>query len=143
MEQVRAELHDGRLREALSLLNSTTVYRFTGAYRFEGQWVRSVALFDRRNPDLCVGDHVLWQESYCRITAEDGDACRIDAALQDARLMAHAARTAVQSYVGVLLKSPDGTRLGTLCHFDVIPHAADEVALADLRQLRALVALAL
>ena len=60
-----------------------------------------------------------WYDSYCRLTAEDGRHCEITHALQDARLTEHAAREAVQAYVAVLLKTPDGAPLGTLCHYDL------------------------
>lgn len=38
------------LHAALGLLNAATPYRLTGVYRFDGDLVRSVALFDRKNP---------------------------------------------------------------------------------------------
>jgi hypothetical protein len=106
---------------ALRVLNSTTPYRLTGVYRFEGDLVRSVVLFDRKNPELTVGADVPWTDSYCRLTAESGSRCEILSALDDPRLTTHAARAAVQAYVAVLLKSPDGSAMGTLCHYDLHP----------------------
>ena len=128
---------------ALQFLNATTPYRFTGVYRFEGDWVRSVALFDRKNPELRLGEDVPWNDSYCRLTAEDGESCRIEAALSDVRLATHAAREAVQSYIAVLLRSADGTPFGTLCHFDVHPQSPDARSIADLECARACVERAL
>ncbi|MEO5896566.1 MAG: hypothetical protein ABIS06_12785 [Vicinamibacterales bacterium] len=109
------------LHGALAVLNATTLYRLTGVYRFDGNMVRSVGLFDRKNPQLAVGVDVPWQDSYCRLTAEDGVRCEIVDAPQDARLTTHAAREAVQAYVAVLLAMPDGTPFGTLCHYDLHP----------------------
>ena len=109
------------LHAALGLLNATTPYRLTGVYRFEGDLVRSVVLFDRKNPQLTMGQDVPWNDSYCRMAAEDGSRCEITDALEDARLTTHAARVAVQAYVAVLLKTPDDAPLGTLCHYDLQP----------------------
>jgi hypothetical protein len=129
-----AELHDLNLaatfentlavrgiHRALQLLNATTPYRLTGVYRFEGGLVRSVALFDRKNPHLLAGVDVPWQDSYCRLAAEDGTRYQIVDAPHDPRLTTHAARATVQAYVAVLLKMPNGSPLGTLCHYDLEP----------------------
>ncbi len=72
------------LHGALAALNATTPYRLTGVYRFDGGMVRSVALFDRKNPHLTVGVDVPWQDSYCRLTAENGGRCEIVDAPHDA-----------------------------------------------------------
>ncbi|MBA3271876.1 MAG: hypothetical protein H0T71_15345 [Acidobacteria bacterium] len=114
-------LEHGGLFAALKALNQTTPYRFTGIYRFEGRWVRSVWLVDRERPDTHFGSDVLWDESYCRLTATNGASCEIVNALEDGRLLEHAARQAVQSYVAVVLASPDRSALGTVCHYDVCP----------------------
>lgn len=136
LERLARTLSEQGLHGALRLLNSTTEYRFTGLYRFEGNWVQSIALFDRKNPALFVGAHVPWQDSYCRMTAEDGQVCRIDNALMDSRLTTHAARDAVQSYIAVLLRSAEGASLGTICHFDVCPRPADDRAIDELKSVR-------
>src|SRR5215217_3024394 len=51
-------LQEQGLFGALRYLNSTTEYRFTGIYRFEPDWVRSILLFDRGNPHLQIGKDV-------------------------------------------------------------------------------------
>jgi hypothetical protein len=109
------------MHAALGFLNSTTPYRLTGVYRFDGDLVRSIVLVDRKNPDLTLGLDVPWNDSYCRLTAENGARCEIIDAPTDARLTAHAAREAVQAYVAVLLKTPEGAPWGTLCHYDLQP----------------------
>jgi len=114
-------LQEKGLPGALRALNATTPYRLTGVYRFEEGLVRSVVLFDRKNPELTVGVDVPWNDSYCRLVAEDGRRCEIADSLSDVRLRSHAAREAVQAYVAVLLKTPDGAPLGTLCHYDLQP----------------------
>ncbi len=114
-------LEEKGLHGALRVLNATTPYRLTGVYRFQEGLVRSVVLFDRKNPDLTVGADAPWNDSYCRLVAEDGRRCEIADSLTDVRLRSHAAREAVQAYVAVLLKTPDGAPLGTLCHYDLQP----------------------
>lgn len=114
-------LQEQGLLRALAFLNRTTPYRFTGVYRFAPGLVKSVLLYDRKNPDLRVGEDVVWNDSYCRITAEDGKSCWIEDSLADGRLLEHAARNSVQSYCGVLLRTRQGHPLGTLCHFDLKP----------------------
>jgi hypothetical protein len=105
---------------ALRYLNSTTELRFTGIYRFESTWVRSILLFDRGNPHLQVGKDVPLQESYCMLTARDGASCCIEDSRSDPRLLHHAARESVLSYYAVHLLDPEGRSWGTLCHFDFV-----------------------
>jgi GAF domain-containing protein len=114
-------LQEQGLFGALRYLNSTTEYRFTGIYRFEPDWVRSILLFDRGNPHLQVGKDVPFLDSYCMLTAQDGDACTIEDSQSDPRLLQHAARDSVLSYYAVHLMNPEGRSWGTLCHFDFIP----------------------
>ena len=124
---------------AIRGLNDTTDYRFTGIYLLDGSWVKSVLLFDRASPNVQIGHDILWDESYCSITAADGTACEITNSLTDPRLAAHAARQAVQCHCGVLLRAPDGHALGTLCHFDVQARETPAGALETLKALRVLV----
>jgi hypothetical protein len=125
-------LSEKGLHDALRYLNSATPYRLTGVYRFEGDLVRSVVLFDRKNPHLRIGADVPWNDSYCRLAAEDGARCEINDAPNDDRLTTHAARQNVQAYVAVLLKTPDGMPLGTLCHYDLGPVTAPPGIFQDL-----------
>lgn len=117
-EQFERVLRDHGLFEALRYLNSTTEHRFTGIYRFEQDWVRSVLLFDRGNPDLRIGADVKMKESYCMLTALSDETFCIDDAQADPRLLQHAARDAVLCYCAVKLLGPEGDAWGTLCHFD-------------------------
>jgi hypothetical protein len=124
---------------ALQVLNASTPYRFTGIYRFDGGWVKSIWLYDRLTPTLKFGSDVRWDDSYCRITATDGDMCEITNSRQDPRLTMHAARERVQSYVAVLLNYPDGSAFGTLCHYDVEPRRTPAGTLDTLRAVKPLV----
>jgi hypothetical protein len=117
-------LLDGGPHDVLPYLNSLTEHRFTGVYRFEPGWVVSVALFDRENPSLRVGDDVKMKESYCWLTGLGGASYVIEDACTDARLAGHAARESVRSYIAVLLRDKRGRPWGTLCHFDFRPRGA-------------------
>jgi len=126
--------HD--LFAALRVLNGTTRYRFTGVYSFEPGLVRSVVLYDRENPNLRTGEDVPWFDSYCMLTAENGAECEIQNSLIDARLTVHAARLKVLSYCAVLLRTPSGEELGTLCHYDVSARKTDPGVFDGLRACR-------
>ena len=60
------------------------------------------------------GDHVLL---HCACVQKP---FTTDDTRRDDRLRQHPGRDAVRSYCGVLLRRPDGTAFGTLCHFDVV-----------------------
>lgn len=130
-------LHEGDLFGALHWLNRTTTYRFTGVYYFEPGVVKSLTLADREAPDLRVGRDVPWFDSYCMMTAENGQECEIQNAVADDRLTSHAARTTVLSYCAVLLRMPDGEALGTLCHYDVVPKDTAPMVFEGLRACKA------
>ena len=133
---LRDTLVSDDLFAALRVLNDTTDYRFTGIYLFDGRWVKSVLLFDREYPNVQIGHDVLWDDSYCRMTATEAGVCEITDSLTDARLVAHAAREAVRCYCAVLLCSPDGQPLGTLCHYDVRPRTTAPQTFATLKAVQ-------
>ena len=139
MEACRQALKDDGLFGLLRVLNEQTPYRFTGIYRFEGRWVKSIWLYDRENPAVLHGSDVLWDDSYCRMTVTGGDECEIVDSLRDRRLTTHAARHSVQCYLAVLLRTSDGREWGTLCHYDVCPRAMSPDVLELLRAVRPLV----
>ncbi|MBW3630519.1 MAG: GntR family transcriptional regulator [Gemmatimonadetes bacterium] len=120
-EEVQLALEQQGMFAALRVLNGTTPHRFTGLYRFEPDWVRSVVLYDRQNPHLQVGADVPIHESYCVLTAEAGDEFCVGNALGDARLQGHKAQGAVLCYCAVHLKDAAGASWGTICHYDFRP----------------------
>jgi GAF domain-containing protein len=129
-------LQDQGLFEALGYLNSTTDHRFTGIYRFEPDWVRSVLLFDRGNPHLRAGEDVRMKESYCMLTQRTGGPYIIENAQTDPRLLRHAARDSVLCYCAVHLLGPEGLSWGTLCHFDFRPREITAESLEVLEAVR-------
>lgn len=130
------------LHGVLATLNATVPHRYTGIYRFDGRWMRNVWLFDREHPNIQFGSDVLWDDSYCKLTVANGDACVIADALADPRLAAHPSRETVRSYVAVALHPEPGAAV-TLCHFDVLPREAPASAVVALRAVRPLIEAAL
>jgi GAF domain-containing protein len=112
----------GGVHAALRFLNARAPHRFTGIYRCDPPVLRNVQLFDRENPALEVGDDVPLRETYCSITSASAAPFSTPDAAADERLEGHPARESTLSYCGVPLLDPSGESLGTLCHFDVVPH---------------------
>ena len=117
------------LREALGGLLRRTDYRFIGIWRFEQSRANAVVHFDRENPDVLTAQEVPDNATYCCYVRESGQPFQTPHALVDARLKAHPARETVQSYCGVPVMDSDGTILGTLCHYDLVPRDPAQVDL--------------
>ena len=123
-------LNDRGLRVALGYLNERTRYRFTGLYRADPPLLRNIGLFDRENPDIDgSGAVTTLDETYCSITSSTAAPFTVHDAPNDERLVGHAARDSVVSYVGVPVRLLSGQSWGTLCHFDLRPRllAGDEL----------------
>jgi GAF domain-containing protein len=135
--------HDG-VRGVLAALNERTRFRFTGVYRLDPPMLRNICLFDRENPTLCLaGDINTLAETYCAITGATAHPLVIADAPTDDRVVGHAARRSVQSYVGVPVRRADGSAWGTLCHFDGRPRLAPDGEVAVLERAAALLVVVL
>lgn len=117
------------LREALACLLHRTDYRFIGIWRFEDGRANAVVHYDRENPGALTAQEVPDDATYCCYVRESGQPFQTPHALIDARLNAHPARETVQSYCGVPVMDSDGTILGTLCHYDLVPRDPAQVDL--------------
>ena len=104
----------------LALLNDRTDYRYTGIYKFDGDVMRAVHVFDR------LAEHRTWlravplNRSFCRYVLQQGEFVTASAS-QDRRLGSHPYDGLVESYYGRLLERADGTPYGTFIHFDMEP----------------------
>ncbi len=115
-------LDEGRLHDALRLINDRVEHRFTGVYRFGPPGLRNVTLFDSANPDIQVGQDTPLRETYCSVVGETGAPFATADARTDPRLAAHPARESTLAYCGAPLRAdPEAAPFGTLCHFDVVP----------------------
>lgn len=106
------------LHAALGVLNARTTHRFTGVYRYDGDWLRNVALFDRWNPRSEGGADAPMRETFCAIVPSQGLALEVVDGSTDARFP-WMNENAVVSYCGTLIRSETGDSFGTLCHFDL------------------------
>ena len=115
---VRQTLDSEGLHACLRLLNSRTPHRFTGIYRYDGDVLRNVALYDRFDPVATRGEDVAMTDAYCAIVGATQCPLEFVEARTDGRF-AHKAGSPVVSYCGALIRDEAGRAFGTLCHFDV------------------------
>ena len=120
LERLATALDSGGLPAALRLLNERTPFRFTGVYRFDGDTLRNVALFDRWTPAQTLGHDAPMNETFCAITAGSNAPLEVGDGHQDARFPWMQANS-VESYCGTPIRDGGGHPLGTLCHFDLKP----------------------
>lgn len=117
LAEFRAALRDG-VHAALRYLNSRTPHRFTGVYRYDGDMLRNMALFDRFEPDQQRGDDIPMAGAYCANVGRSREPLEFADAKADGRFP-YLAASPVVCYSGVLIATPDGMPYGTLCHYDI------------------------
>jgi hypothetical protein len=110
-------LHQQGVHAALGYLNSRTPHRYTGIFRFEGQFSRNVVLYDRFDLLVQNGQDVPLAEAFCSLVEREQEPLQVIDASLDPR--AWEINTLVISYYGVLIRDPQGNIYGTLCHYDL------------------------
>ena len=134
--RILATLENDGLHAALRLLNERTPHRFTGIYRYDGDMLRNVILFDVHDPHLQRGGDIPMQHSYCALLQDsDTGAIEFNDPRSDPPSMARSHLTPVVSYCGVLLVDAAGQPFGSLCHYDLKPCQPRTSDLAMLRGL--------
>lgn len=130
LDSVRRMLEQSGLHAALGYLNGRTSYRFTGIYRYDGDTLRNVALFDRWTPHEPKGADAPMRETFCAIVRDSGEWLEVENGHEDERFP-WMQQNDVVCYSGALIRDPQGGAFGTLCHFDVqrCQPAASEIAL--------------
>lgn len=108
------------LHAALKALNDRTPFRFTGVYRFDGDMLRCIALYDRAAPAEPRGWDAPLGETYCAITGRLNDALLVSDVRTDPR-HPWIRGNATIAYCGAPIRGEAGQALGTLCHFDRTP----------------------
>lgn len=102
---------------ALGYLNHRTPHRYTGVWHFDGDMLRSEALFDRNMPDVRQGADAPMAATYCSLVGRTEAPVQIlDAAVDPQALEIE---TPVISYCGALIRDGQGKAFGTLCHYDL------------------------
>lgn len=113
---VRAHgLHDG-----LRFLNARTPHRYTAIYRYDGDMLRNVALYDQFAPSVCKGDDVELNDAYCSVVGQRKSGVEF-ADIRDDDSIPTKPNSDVVSYCGALITDDHGEPFGTLCHFDTRP----------------------
>ena len=111
LEKFARTLATAGLHDALRFLNSRTAHRFTGLYRFDPPWLRSLALWDAHVPGVMRGDDVEMDATYCALVGTFERPFTTEGTAADERLRHHPARDTVRSYCGVLLWTASRHRL--------------------------------
>jgi hypothetical protein len=118
LDRFRSVLGGEGLYAALGYLNGRTPFRFTGVYRFDGETLRNVKLYDRWEPTGETGADAPMQETFCAIVRQQGDGLQVSDGRSDERFPWMQAN-AVVCYCGALIRDGDGDPFGTVCHFDL------------------------
>lgn len=117
LAEFRGALREG-VHAALRYLNSRTPHRFTGVYRYDGEMLRNMALFDRHEPQQQRGIDIPMADAYCANVGRSREPLEFADAKGDGRFP-FLSGSPVVCYSGVLISTPEGVPYGTLCHYDV------------------------
>lgn len=117
VDQFRNLLFTSGVHEALGYLSHRTPHRYTGIYKFNGEKLDNIALYDSYNPKILKGEDAPLATTYCSLVKKQNK-FEITDAETDMRVKGTII-TPVISYCGVLIKDLDGKPFGTLCHFDM------------------------
>ena len=115
----------GGVHGALAFLNARSPYRYTAIYRFDGEMVSNLYLFDRLGTVSSDPTPVPMDDTFCQFVGTSGN-FSTNNSLQDPRLVEHPQREVFQSYFGLPLSRKPGTIFGSLCHFDSSPQSIDD-----------------
>ena len=108
------------VHSALRFLNSRTPHRFTGIYRYDGDVLRNVYLFDQFDPASTKGQDVPMVDAYCANVGRAGSGIEFSDVGTDRKVEIKSGSPVV-SYCGALIRDSSGEPFGTLCHYDVKP----------------------
>ena len=103
---------------ALRFLNSRTPHRFTGIYRYDGDMLRNVYLFDLYDPGSTQGQDVPMVDAYCANVGRAGSGIAFSNVDTDPTVETKSGSPVI-SYCGALIRDARGNPYGTLCHFDI------------------------
>lgn len=119
VREFESRVRQGGLHGGLRYLNSRTPHRFTGIYRYDGQTLRNVYLFDQFAPGEKRGGDVPMADAYCATVGNYGDKLEFSDVQRDAIPLRGS--SPVVSYCGALIRDRAGNPWATLCHYDIKP----------------------
>ncbi len=117
MEAFTQSLRGHGMRAALLCLNRRTPHRYTGVFRFDGDMLRSVALVDKWDPAVALGDDMPLAAAYCAHLHRTGEPLEVQDGATDPRVP-WMAGSPIVSYCGAVIPDAQGAPWGALCHFD-------------------------
>ncbi len=122
------------VRAALYSLLRRTDYRYISIFRFKDGMATSAVHVDREDLSVQQAAEVADTATYCCYVRDSHGAFVTADALVDARTSLHVAREAIRAYCGIPIMDPEGTLIGTLCHYDVVPRDPEQLDLELLLQ---------
>jgi hypothetical protein len=128
-------LQSDGIRAALYAVLRRSDYRFLSIFRFQGGMATSCVHIDRENLLDAQAAEVADTATYCSYVRERQQPFSTGDARVDPRTVGHPARDVVLAYCGVPIMESDGTLIGTLCHYDVVPRDPETLDLALLLQV--------
>ncbi|MCB2409811.1 hypothetical protein [Hymenobacter lucidus] len=111
-------LKQGGIHAGLEYLNGRTPHQYTGIFKFDGDTLRNLALFDRYQPAVEKGGDTPMEATYCSLVGKQEAPLEINDAAVDPHVKG-LIKTPVISYCGVLIRDAQGKAFGTLCHYDM------------------------
>ncbi len=123
------------IRAALYSVLRRSDYRYLSIFRFKDGLATSCVHIDREDLLATQAAEVPDTATYCRyVRASDAPFVTVNASI-DARTFDHPARDVVLSYCGIPVLESDGTFIGTLCHYDLVPRDPEQLDLELLLQV--------
>lgn len=123
------------IRAALYSVLRKSDYRFIGIFRFKNGKATSAVHVDREDLKITQADEVDEASTYCNLVRHTGRPFMTADASIDPRTAGHVAREVIRSYCGVPILDSDGSFIGTLCHYDLVPRNPSQLNLALLAQI--------
>ncbi len=128
-------LQSDGIRPALYAVLRRSDYRFLSIFRFQDGMATSCVLVVREILAVTQADEVADTATFCAfVRATHRPFVTADARV-DSRTAGHPARDVVLAYCGVPIMESDGTLIGTLCHYDLVPRDPGQLDMGLLLQV--------
>ena len=139
-ETFRSTMADRGLRPGLAYLLGLTDYRFIGIWRFQDGKANAAVHYDREDPETTHAVEVPDNATYCCYVRDNKGVFMTAHAMLDPPTVGHPAREVVPTYCGVPVMDAEGTILGTLCHYDLVPRDPSQIDLELMLQVSSFLA---
>lgn len=123
------------IRSALYSVLRRSNYRYLSIFRFKDGKATSCVHVDREDLTATQAAEVPETATYCSYARAAKTPFVTANASEDTRTIGHVAREVVLAYCGIPVLESDGTFIGTLCHYDLVPRNPEELDLELLLQV--------